>query len=326
MNKDEICRLIKAAPGLEHHHQDEPATTDATSLDALKQIRSDDIKNALADNLLPRDTCTRVHGKSEINGIISFVEMGALMRECWKNCDDEAKSVFGELADEGRKVYRQRLDAYTIATKQASAKGSKSTKNCNASPKYDTSSDESVLHAMATVYVPKTCNGSSASATTQRSSFLAYHRDESSSITNVEMELAADNLRRISADSSSLQDSFDETTDVQYARVKELEDQLATEKLRLCVKELENELSKQRATEGQLRMHLDMLSQSGANATANNNTGLLGTTGQLPTDTSSAAFSRMSFSRPESLPRFSITENSFHMSPSRMSFSSVQPI
>src|SRR5210317_1721892 len=55
---------------------------------------------------------------------MSFVELGKLMNTSWKDCDDFAKSVFRDLAEEGRRDYYQRMEkynAYLSSNPQAAA-------------------------------------------------------------------------------------------------------------------------------------------------------------------------------------------------------------
>jgi hypothetical protein len=76
------------------------------------------IRNELADNLLPRDNRDRQHrtNESAMNGTMSFVELGKVMNASWKNCDEVAKQVFDDLADEGRHHYQTRLREYLDAS------------------------------------------------------------------------------------------------------------------------------------------------------------------------------------------------------------------
>ena len=114
VDKAEIERIVTAAPGLEDPHA---FSGIAGSAEETRE-RQAMIRNELADNLLPRDTRDRQHrtNESAMNGTMSFVELGKVMNASWKNCDDVAKQVFDDLADEGRNHYQTRLREYLDAS------------------------------------------------------------------------------------------------------------------------------------------------------------------------------------------------------------------
>lgn len=111
VDKDKMRDLVMAAPGMEHYPAGAPS---GISPDVFNAHRCDTIRTEMKMNLDPRDTKDRAHRKNEgaMNGAMSFVEMGKVMNISWKNCDDVAKSVFNDLANEGRERYRIRLDDY----------------------------------------------------------------------------------------------------------------------------------------------------------------------------------------------------------------------
>ena len=47
-----------------------------------------------------------------MNRTMSFVELGKVMNASWKGCDKLAKSIFNDLAEEGRRHYQMRLREY----------------------------------------------------------------------------------------------------------------------------------------------------------------------------------------------------------------------
>lgn len=49
---------------------------------------------------------------------MSFLEMGQMMCDQWKLVDSSIKAIFEELADEGKKHYRQRLSEYKVVQKE----------------------------------------------------------------------------------------------------------------------------------------------------------------------------------------------------------------
>ena len=114
VKRDDITKIVQASPGQEECYP--PAPHDA-SPEEINELRKRNIRNDMESNLSPRETSTRRHRKntSAINGGMGFLELGKLMNESWQNCDDFAKSVFSELADEGRELYKQRLAEYNAS-------------------------------------------------------------------------------------------------------------------------------------------------------------------------------------------------------------------
>eukprot|EP00581_Thalassiosira_minuscula_P005797 CAMPEP_0183745110 /NCGR_PEP_ID=MMETSP0737-20130205/66073_1 /TAXON_ID=385413 /ORGANISM="Thalassiosira miniscula, Strain CCMP1093" /LENGTH=462 /DNA_ID=CAMNT_0025980769 /DNA_START=777 /DNA_END=2165 /DNA_ORIENTATION=- len=109
--KDALSSLITAPAGLEYYS---PREQEIITPQMLSFLRRETIRKDLKHNLEPKNTKARVHRRDEsaINGALSFVELGKWMNFSWKNCDRFAKSVFDELADEGRNRYRLRLQEY----------------------------------------------------------------------------------------------------------------------------------------------------------------------------------------------------------------------
>lgn len=114
VDKETITNLVKAEAGMEEYS--EPGVLpDNITTDEIQSLRRANIVNKMRDNLLPReDTRSRSHrtNKNELNGAISFVELGRLMNSAWKECDAYAKSIFNELSGEGRMKYQERLREY----------------------------------------------------------------------------------------------------------------------------------------------------------------------------------------------------------------------
>ncbi|KAL7531796.1 hypothetical protein ACHAXR_004239 [Thalassiosira sp. AJA248-18] len=104
--KETINRLITAVPGLEEY----PAIGTTMSPERVMELRRTEIRSALRENLSPKDTSKRTHRKS--HGAMSFLEMNQLMCASWKAIDDFSRSVFDELAEEGRSVYHKRVAEY----------------------------------------------------------------------------------------------------------------------------------------------------------------------------------------------------------------------
>ncbi|KAL9187205.1 hypothetical protein ACHAXT_010925 [Thalassiosira profunda] len=115
--KEDVEALVARPPGLEGA---DDAETENLSDEQLQELRRANIRAALEDNLAPRDTRDRRHRQTTagVSGPLSFVELGKLMNAAWMECDEFAKTVFGELADEGREVYHQKMREYHAASRQ----------------------------------------------------------------------------------------------------------------------------------------------------------------------------------------------------------------
>jgi len=118
LRKDEICRLIEVPPGLEDRPADDGDGEDGPRQEGrdalLLDHRRSSIRGELESNLLPREGRDRSHRASQgaLNGVMTFVELGAVVSSAWKECDDFAKKIFHELAEEGRELYRRRVEEY----------------------------------------------------------------------------------------------------------------------------------------------------------------------------------------------------------------------
>ena len=130
-SEEAVNRLILAVPGLEDQH----ASIDGMSPEDVQELRRAEILSALQENLSPKDNRNRSHRKS--HGALSFLEMNKIMVASWKAIDGFARSVFEELAEEGRKLYHIRVaefeKKYPNAPKKTLKKSSKP--NATASPK-----------------------------------------------------------------------------------------------------------------------------------------------------------------------------------------------
>lgn len=71
----------------------------------ISKLRRDVIREEMKDDLLPKDTRHRSHKKT--HGAMSFVEMGRKMSELWMDSDEVTKSVFAELAKEGKELLKE---------------------------------------------------------------------------------------------------------------------------------------------------------------------------------------------------------------------------
>ena len=102
-DKETIEQIITTPPGLEN-----------LSLVELKALHPEDvyavsrghIKRSMKGKLLPFEG-KRAHRKT--HGTMSFVQMNRVMCDQWMVVDESIKSIFEELAVEGKQLYRQHL-------------------------------------------------------------------------------------------------------------------------------------------------------------------------------------------------------------------------
>lgn len=117
--KETVARLIDAELGLE----DNPSIVSKLSTEDVKKIRRNEIRSALLQQLTPKDSSKRTHRKS--HGAISFLEMNKIMCARWKGIDEFSRSVFEELAEEGRSMYHVRVAEYEEKHPPGSNEGGK---------------------------------------------------------------------------------------------------------------------------------------------------------------------------------------------------------
>ena len=131
----------------------------------LGALRRKNIRRDMENNTDARDTRARLHrkDKSSLNGAMNFVELGKLMNTSWKECDEFAKSVFRELAEEGRGKYQQRMKEYqarkrvmdyakAMATKPKKKKSSKKKTSSTKTNEFVKTNDDA---AIVTPNVPR---------------------------------------------------------------------------------------------------------------------------------------------------------------------------
>jgi len=118
-NKDDITKkmvtaVITATPGLEDYPNMAHNKPDS---DLVKSICRTEIQSVLEHKLNPSEiTKTRAHRKS--HGHFNFTEMSKLMCESWKGIDAFTKSVFEELACQGRSAYEEKMKVYKNCIKE----------------------------------------------------------------------------------------------------------------------------------------------------------------------------------------------------------------
>ena len=105
-SKEAINQLILAAPGLE----DDSSVSSTMSEEQVEDHRRNEIRSALYLDLFPKDTSNRTHRKS--HGVISFLEMNKVMCSSWKSIDTFARSVFEDLAEEGKRMYEKHVSEH----------------------------------------------------------------------------------------------------------------------------------------------------------------------------------------------------------------------
>ncbi|KAL9183015.1 hypothetical protein ACHAXT_004802, partial [Thalassiosira profunda] len=112
-SKAAIEALIATVAGLEGH----PCDTPNLSSKRARGLRRTAIRSSMADKITSKDGTKRAHRKS--HGAMSFLEMGRIMSVSWKTMDDFSREVFEELAEEGRKIYQEKVKAYVKKVKKS---------------------------------------------------------------------------------------------------------------------------------------------------------------------------------------------------------------
>ena len=264
-NKDDITNLVQAAPGLEDYARGGAALPQDVSPEEVYNLRRANIHKEMEHNLAPRDTRTRSHRTDQngINGSMSFVELGKLMNTSWQDCDDFAKSVFRELAEEGRRDYRQRLEKYNayLSSNPQAAEDDAKKKNAK---KDKLSKKASLPSSLPGVELKRHVSGYSSSAMTNEEksghqSIKRHVSDTPSYGTSVPTGYgvyADDDEPKTDVSASSTYDTEEDL----HASIKGLEDQLSSARLKLRVMELENRLARQKAVEDQLRAQIQLSS------------------------------------------------------------------
>eukprot|EP00581_Thalassiosira_minuscula_P029471 CAMPEP_0183761282 /NCGR_PEP_ID=MMETSP0739-20130205/8334_1 /TAXON_ID=385413 /ORGANISM="Thalassiosira miniscula, Strain CCMP1093" /LENGTH=407 /DNA_ID=CAMNT_0025999399 /DNA_START=95 /DNA_END=1318 /DNA_ORIENTATION=- len=247
-DKEAISNLLMAAPGMEHYPSN---ATKMASLHQLNDLRRQNIRKDLENNLLPRDTRTRAHRTNQraMNGSMSFLEMGKIMNSSWKSCDDFAKSVFNELAEEGREQYRQRVDEYNdlLSSKKVAAR---------ASPTVSLEDHFATAETMIQLKCPGKYDKVSPSPPLAEE-VAGGSYSGSRSISNQSDDPSMHGSPQ--ENTGPFHSSSNETEASLRARVKALEDELAAEKLRSRVRELEDELLRRKGQEEQARSGRGMM-------------------------------------------------------------------
>jgi hypothetical protein len=104
-DKESILKLIAVAPGFEDISPDDFVKLNPKDAFA---IRRGIVRKEMLGNLLPFEG-RRPHRKR--HGMMSFIEMSRAMCDHWKAVDERTKGIFHELAEEGKKLHRERLVA-----------------------------------------------------------------------------------------------------------------------------------------------------------------------------------------------------------------------
>ncbi|KAL7505526.1 hypothetical protein ACHAXN_002997 [Cyclotella atomus] len=103
LGKAAVLKLVRAIPGLEDMSSSELKLLHPKE----KYARSRDIvRREMRDRLLPFEG-KRSHRKTH-PGMIEFLEMSRMMCDQWKLVDGLTKTIFKELAEEGKRQHRQR--------------------------------------------------------------------------------------------------------------------------------------------------------------------------------------------------------------------------
>ena len=101
-DRSSILQLVKAKPGLEARPAVELERMHPSEMYAISRGI---VRQELQDKLLPFDG-KRAHRK--IPGTMGFAEMSRLMCDEWKLVDESTKSIFEELAEDGKRLHKER--------------------------------------------------------------------------------------------------------------------------------------------------------------------------------------------------------------------------
>ena len=145
---NDIINLVMSVPGLEDYLPESLAATMTSS--QIDELSRSEIRSELLTNLSPNETRKRTHRKSQ--GAMSFLEMNKHMVCSWKSIDEETRSVFEELAEIGRRVYRKRVAEYQEITNSPGA--SPSCSSSSPKKKLKTSNGSSSAMNMSMVAPP----------------------------------------------------------------------------------------------------------------------------------------------------------------------------
>ena len=105
-DKTSILRVVESIPGLENMSTSELKLLHPKDIYAISR---DNVIREMHGSLLPFEG-KRSHRKT--HGMMNFLEMSRIMVNQWKLVDDNIKAIFEELADEGKKLHRQRMMQY----------------------------------------------------------------------------------------------------------------------------------------------------------------------------------------------------------------------
>lgn len=106
-SKEAITKLVTSPAGLEDYL--DLISNDAVESQQARDIRRSEVRSALANNLSSKDNSKRSHRKQGNGSSMSFVEMSTIMCSAWQNIDEFGRSIFDELAEEGRQLHRKEI-------------------------------------------------------------------------------------------------------------------------------------------------------------------------------------------------------------------------
>ena len=109
-SRETILRIMQTTPGLEDYHNHAIALTTLYTSSALAELSRANIRAALLDNLTPNENSKRSHRKT--SSALNFLEMNKIMVSSWKVVDDITRSVFEELAIDGRKIHLKQVEEF----------------------------------------------------------------------------------------------------------------------------------------------------------------------------------------------------------------------
>ena len=253
-----------------------PGTEGAlTPTDVTPDARRANVRRDMADKLLPKDHTKRRHrtNADAMGGSMSFVELSKVVNASWRSCDEHAKAIFQELAEEGRKSYYRAMDEYNVAEKarkkerkrrakeaEKEEKKKKSKKDREALKKKKRPSDAEVSTAQAMIALTRGSGGSGGSSSPGGSSSSGDDaRDVSPKRKSSKATKRKSQALPTVPEASGAAAQPNAAEESLRMRVQLLETQLAAELVRSQVQDLELVLARRRHAEEQSRLGLHLL-------------------------------------------------------------------
>ena len=117
-SKQIVTAIVAATPGLESYGNDVSSSSDVNDSDSIKNLRRNEIHAVFHhDNLSPKK---RIRD-GLLGSLINTHELTRLISASWKDLDIFSRSIFDELANESKLIYRKRFAKYETSTAATAA-------------------------------------------------------------------------------------------------------------------------------------------------------------------------------------------------------------